>query len=63
MEAATRWMQILGSLAIIAPFLLSRMSTTRPYARRIALAAGALYLLFGVSFVLWWVLIRPRVSG
>jgi hypothetical protein len=63
MDEAFRWMRILGGLAVIAPFLLGRIPMARPFARRIALALAALYLLFGVSFVLWWLLIRPPVAG
>jgi len=63
MDDATRWMQILGGLAIAAPMLLGRIPGTRRYARLVGRAAAMLYLAFGIGFVLWWWLIRPRVAG
>ncbi len=59
MQDATRWMQMLGSLALVSPFLLGRMAVTRPYARRVSRVFAVLYLAVGVGFVVWWMLRKP----
>jgi hypothetical protein len=57
-EDASQWMRLIGGLALLAPFALSRMPMFRAHARRIGLAATILYIAFGIGFVLWYTLIR-----
>jgi hypothetical protein len=63
LHAAEQWARIIGSLALVSPFLLNRIPALRPYAGIVAKAAAALYLLFGLAFVLWWLLIRQPAAG
>lgn len=59
MDDATQWMRLLGALALVVPFIMSRIPQTRPHARRVGLCAAVLYIGFAVAFVAWYLLIRP----
>ena len=57
-DQASQWMRILGALALLTPFIVTRIPRFRPYGRIVGLSLTLLYLAVGVCFVLWYTLIR-----
>ncbi len=58
MDQASQWMRLIGGLALLTPFVLSRIPALRQHTRVVGLALAVLYIGFGIAFILWYTLVR-----